>query len=90
MDYEWDEIKREANIAKHGVDFTEAEQFDWTTAIETKDNRFDYKEARWVVLGCIYKRVHVLIYTERSGKIRLISLRRANRRERDFYEKTQT
>ena len=90
MDYEWDEMKREANTAKDGLDFTLAEHFDWTTAIEAKDNRFDYKEARWVALGCIGKRVHVLIYTERSGKIRLISLRRANRREREFYEKTQT
>ena len=90
MEYEWDERKREANIAKHGVDFTEAEQFDWTTAIEAKDNRFDYKEARWVGFGCIDKRVHVLIYTERNGKIRLISLRRANRRARDFHENKQT
>lgn len=90
MNFEWDGKKCAANIAKHGVDFTEAEKFDWATAIETQDTRFDYDEVRWVALGYIRKRLHVLIYTKRLGKIRLISLRRANNREKDFYEKNQT
>ena len=90
MDYEWDERKREANKAKHGVDFAEAEEFDWASAIEARDGRFDYEEDRWIALGRIGKRLHVLIYTVRRRKIRLISLRRANSRERKFYEKTKT
>ncbi len=89
MQYDWDESKRVANLAKHGVDFIEAEDFDWKTAIEAQDNRIDYGEERWVALGFIGHRLHILIYTRRKGAIRLISLRRANKREREYYEKTQ-
>lgn len=86
MRYEWDEGKRAANLARHGVDFMAAEDFEWDTAVETIDNRFDYGEERWVALGLIRKRLHVLVYTYRTVTIRIISLRKANRREREFYE----
>lgn len=89
MHYEWDESKRAANRAKHGVDFIAAERFEWATAIEAMDNRFDYGEERWVALGLIDNRLHVLIYSRRRESVRLISLRRANSRERKYYEKTQ-
>lgn len=89
MQYEWDDGKRVANLAKHGVDFLEAEQFEWSSAVEVKDDRFRYGEERWIALGLIGKRLHVLIYTRRRGIIRLISLRRANNREKEYYEKTQ-
>jgi hypothetical protein len=89
MHYEWDDSKRGANFAKHGMDFIDAERFEWATAIEAMDNRFDYGEERWVALGFIDNRLHVLIYTRRKKSIRLISLRRANSREREYYEKTQ-
>ena len=89
MHYEWDESKGTANLAKHGIDFIHAERFEWATAIEAMDNRFDYGEERWVALGFIGNRLHVLIYTRRKESIRLISLRRANSREREYYEKTQ-
>lgn len=42
MEYELDENKRVANFIKHDVDFFEAERFNWTTAIETIDDRADY------------------------------------------------
>lgn len=86
MNYEWDEKKREASIAKHGVDFLLVEEFDWDTAFETIDDRKDYGEERWVALGCIKKRLHVLVYTLRTDCIRVISLRKANKQERAFYE----
>lgn len=89
MHYEWHETKRAANFAKHGTDFIDAERFEWATAIEAIDNRFDYGEERWVALGFIDNRLHVLIYTRRGKSIRLISLRLANSREREYYEKTQ-
>lgn len=90
MRYEWDEGKRAANLAKHGVDFSTAEDFDWATAVEVRDTRFDYGEERWIALGMIGSRLHVLIYTIRPGAIRLISLRRANLREREHYEENKT
>jgi len=86
MRYEWDEDKRAANLAKHGVDFEEAERFDWSLAIEAIDDRADYGEERWVALGSIDERLHVLTYTVRGENIRLISLRKANRRESEHYE----
>jgi len=89
MNYEWDEGKRAANLAKHGIDFNEAVDFNWSTAIETLDDRFDYGETRWVALGNLKQRLHVIIYTLRDNSIRIISLRKANLRERQYYE-TQT
>ena len=86
MKYEWDENKRVANLAKHGVDFIDAEDFDWSSAIETIDDRSNYIEDRWIALGFIGSRLHVLIYTMRGENIRLISLRKANKREKDYYE----
>ena len=87
MNYEWDEAKALANLMRHKVDFNSATEFEWETAIETYDDRFDYEEDRWIALGYINKKLHVLVYTIRSENIRIISLRKANKRERDFYEK---
>ncbi|MFC1859128.1 BrnT family toxin [Thermodesulfobacteriota bacterium] len=86
MKYEWDENKRVANIAKHGVDFIDAENFDWSSAIETIDDRFNYSEEWWIALGFIGNRLHVLTYTAHGENIRLISLRKANEREKEYYE----
>ncbi|KKL79025.1 hypothetical protein LCGC14_2018990 [marine sediment metagenome] len=86
MKYEWDENKRAANLTKHDIDFIDAEHFDWSSAIETIDDRFNYIEERWVALGFIGNRLHVLTYTGRGENIRLISLRKANKREREYYE----
>ena len=63
-----------------------AENFAWDTAVETIDDRFDYGEERWVTLGMIRFRLHVLVYTQRASVIRIISLRKANGRERKFYD----
>ena len=90
MQFDWDDTKREANLAKHGVDFAEAEDFDWQSALEVQDNRADYGETRWVALGLIRNRLHVLVYTQREETIRLISLRRANKREREYYATEKT
>ena len=87
MQYEWDENKNQANIAKHGVNFLSAEGFNWATAIETVDNRMNYGEERWIALGFIGDHLHVLVYVHRSDSIRIISLRKANKREREYYEK---
>ncbi len=86
MKYEWAENKRFANYIKHNVDFLDAERFEWASAIETIDDRADYKEERWIALGFIDNRLHVLIYALRGDNIRLISLRKTNSRERKYYE----
>ena len=79
--WDWDDAKRQANLAKHGVDFALVDQFDWSLAFEGPDTRHDYGEVRIRALGLIGQRVHVLIYTARAGAWRVISLRKANDRE---------
>ncbi|HPG39675.1 MAG TPA: BrnT family toxin [bacterium] len=87
MQYEWDENKRLANLERHRVDFCSVVDFQWDTAIEARDDRFEYGEERWVALGFIERELFVLVYTIRSQIIRIISLRKANKRERLYYEK---
>lgn len=79
--WDWDEQKRQANLAKHGVDFALAEEFDWSTAKTEPDLRWDYGEERFESVGHIGNRLFVLIYAMRGTTRRLISLRKANARE---------
>ena len=79
--YDWDSEKAEQNLAKHGVPFESVAGFDWRTAIEAEDRRYDYGETRMQALGKIGERYHVLVYAWRDDRIRVISLRKANRRE---------
>ena len=83
---EWDEHKSAANKAKHGFSFEDAERFDWYTAITDPDVRKDYGEDREIAIGCLDRSICVLVYTKRGGIVRIISLRKANKRERKHYE----
>lgn len=87
MEIEFDPAKDERNIAKHGVSFQAAEGFDWDTAFEREDDRFDYGEVRFVALGMIGGRLHVLAFAEGShdDAVRAISLRPAEKHEVRFY-----
>jgi len=85
----WDERKRAGNYAKHGVDFAIAERFEFDTALVLIDDRKDYGEPRYRAFGVLDGRLHVLVFTARGGRIRVISLRRANHRERRNYAETQ-
>ena len=86
--YEWDESKRSLARAKHGVDFSDAYDFEWETARTTLDHRRDYGEERFVTFGYISGRLHALAWTPRGEKIRIVMLRKANARERKLYEQT--
>jgi uncharacterized DUF497 family protein len=79
--WEWDDDKRQANRAKHGVDFALVEGFDWDSAKTEVDLRRDYGEERFESSGLIGERLFVLVYTPRGNHRRLISLRKANARE---------
>ena len=89
MIYEWDDLKRQANMAKHGIDFSLAEDFDWKTAYIEQDSRSEYGEARFVAFGWIDNRLYVLVFTRRGHVLRIIGLRKANQREVGRYEKTK-
>jgi uncharacterized protein len=81
--WDWDEAKRQANLAKPGVDFALADELDGSDATTERDLRHDYGEDRFRTTGSIRARLYVLIYTPRDGRRRLISLRKANAREID-------
>ncbi|MGH2342773.1 BrnT family toxin [Segnochrobactraceae bacterium EtOH-i3] len=83
--FEWDEAKRAANLAKHGVDFARVEAFEFETAVVSVDDRFDYGEVRKVAFGLIGDRIYTLVFQHRGENIRVISLRKSNPREARFY-----
>ena len=85
-EYEWDEVKCQANSDKHGVDFESVEKFEWSDAVNWLDERQDYGEPRNTSIGKIDGRLHVCVWTPRDDVIRVISLRRANAREGRLYE----
>ena len=87
MKVEWDDDKAERNLEKHGVGFDLAVLFDFRSAARRIDDRFDYGETRWIALGFIRDRLHAIVYAEKPEGIRVISLRKANERERRDYER---
>lgn len=89
MRFEWDEGKRAANIAKHGVDLAAIEEFDFESAAIVPDMRQEYGEAREIAVGLIGVRLHVVVFTRRGRNIRIISLRKANAREVKSYAKIE-
>jgi hypothetical protein len=86
--YEWDRAKNQANVTKHGVDFTLMQEFDWDTAMVAYDDA--HEEPRWVGQGFIRGVLHVVVFVERNRKLRIISLRAASARERRNHEQRQT
>lgn len=84
--FEWDEGKNAANIKNHGIDFLDAALIFENPTIEAIDDRVDYGEVRYVALGLSGQKVLNLVYA-RTGEniIRIISARRANRRDAEKY-----
>ena len=60
MNVEFDSAKDDINLAKHGVSLAAAVGFDWDTAFEREDDRFDYGEMRFVAIGLIEGRLFVM------------------------------
>ena len=81
MKYAFDPAKDARNQAKHGVTLALAEILFAGPHVATTDNRFDYGEVRQIALGQIGGRVFVCVYVDRQAERRIISLRKANRRE---------
>ena len=81
MRYEHDPQKLAANVANHKVWFHEADDVEWQTALVQVDARKHYDETRFQAAGLIGTRLFLMVFTLRETAVRLISLRRANRRE---------
>ena len=85
MNFEWDEAKNEANIAKHGISFLSAARVFDGPILRYPDTRRDYGEARILAIGLAEGTELAVVYTERGEAIRIISARRARRDERRTY-----
>jgi uncharacterized protein len=85
--FEWDDDKAEANYRKHGVDFAMARRvFDDFFAVEQYDPfSATYGEDRFIIVGMVGGELVTVVYTNRDDCIRLISARRASKREHDDY-----
>jgi uncharacterized DUF497 family protein len=85
-DFEWDDAKAAANLAKHGVSFEQArDAFADPFAIDFMDDREDYGEQRLLLVGMVESRLLVVAHTLRADKVRIISAREAEPHERRQY-----
>ena len=85
MGVAFDPAKNERNVRERGLSFERAADFDFETAIRVEDTRRNYGERRFVAVGYLEARLHVLCFTETDTGIRVISFRKANGREARRY-----
>ena len=83
---DFDPAKNARNASDRGLPFGLAANFDFETAVFQVDTRRDYGEMRHRVLGLLDGRVHALVFVEAANGIRVISFRKANKREVRRYE----
>lgn len=89
--FEWDPNKAKRNVEIHGITFEEASTvFKDTLSLTIYDPLHSEEEDRFVIVGNSYKnRILIVVHTERGENIRIISARKATKRERKYYEKTK-
>ena len=87
LEFEWHDAKAEANLRDHGVSFELAKTvFKDPFAVERLDDREDYGEERFIIIGMAEGQVLLFVaYTEREERIRLLSARRVTQHEQDDY-----
>jgi uncharacterized DUF497 family protein len=86
MKIAFDPAKSERNTKSRSLPFDRAVDFDWETAIYYEDEREDYPETRIIAMGFLDVRLHVICFTPIDAGVRIISFRKANRREVRYYE----
>jgi uncharacterized protein len=87
MRFTWDENKRQANLAKHGLDFADAEKVFSGPLLLFEDNRKNYGEQRMIGIGQLDCLVVLIVHVESDDEIRIISMRKADSDETDLYYK---
>lgn len=84
--FEWDDNKAKANFVKHGILFEAAcDVFSDPFAVELLDDRFDYGEERYALIGMAKGRLLFVAYTMRNQAVRIISARGAEPLEQRWY-----
>ena len=91
MEIEFDTNKNAANIRLRGLSFERVVDFDFENAVYRQDSRRDYGEIRIRTLGFLDGRLHALVFTETAKGVRVISFRKANKREvKTYAQETQS
>lgn len=85
MRIEFDPAKDTANQTKHGVSLSLAGELEWEAALVWVDARFKYNETRVIALAPKTEILYYVAFVDRGEVRRIISLRRANRREVKHY-----
>ena len=87
MKFEWDSNKNALNIQERGIDFSDAYEMFENDLFVIPDNRKNYGENRFIGIGYIQNILMVIVFTKRLfNVIRIISLRKANKREQAKYK----
>ncbi len=88
-EFEWDDDKATSNFEKPGVGFEDARAvFRDPFAVELFDDRKDYGEERYILIGMSVNGVLVVVYTERNEGNRIISVRKAEPNEKRYYHES--
>ena len=85
MHIEFDPAKDVANQTKHGISRSVASELDWEAALVWVDDRFEYGETRMIALAPKTEILYYVAFVDRGETRRIISLRKANRREVKHY-----
>ncbi len=85
MRFEWDEDKRLANIARHGIDFVRAKEIWQGPVLEVPSPQSEHGEERFLAIGSVEGRVITVVFTWRGESRRIISARAARKHERENY-----
>lgn len=85
MEIEYDKDKNKRNVAERGLSFDLVAEIYWSGAFIVEDTRNDYPETRFVALGEIKTTLFTVCYIKCTGAIRVISFRKASKRERRIY-----
>jgi uncharacterized DUF497 family protein len=86
VEVDWDPAKAASNLAKHGISFDKAIGYFYDdNRVEEPDQRKDYGEERWHGVAMVDGILLFVVYTRRGEGVRLISARKANRREKRAY-----
>jgi uncharacterized DUF497 family protein len=86
MTVEFDDAKRVRTLAERGLDMARAGEVFDGACLTVEDDRVDYGEPRYITIGFLDERMVVLVWTPRGDVHRIISMRKANDREKAIYD----
>jgi hypothetical protein len=89
MKFDWDAAKNSANRVKHGIDFDTAKDL-WFDENRIEIHAPHPLESRHIIIAKLRDKLWTAVYTMRSNKVRIISVRRSRKKETDLYEKENT